>query len=192
MAPLPLSILEREEIRVGLERGSSCAQIARSLQRDPSTVSREVARNGGRRSYTAVDAQMRAVRCRARPKVPKLLADPVLARTVWVDLRRGYSPMAVAVRLRRAGGPTVAHETIYQALHSPTFRGIGLQGRHCLRTRRRRRRRRDERRADHGRAKFGEFKLVVLRPAGAAERTEALSTVTIPATGSNGRQQWLR
>src|SRR6266545_1319503 len=55
-----------------------------------------------------------AERCRARPKVPKLLADPVLARAVTRDLRAGYSPAGTAVRLREAGGSTVSHETIYR------------------------------------------------------------------------------
>ncbi|SRR5712691_8788336 len=172
MAGEPLSLLDREELRAGLERGESCAEIARWLCRDPSTVSREVARNGGRESYVAVDAQQRARRCRARPKQPKLLADRALAKAVSAELRKGYSPAGIAVRLREAGGPTVSHETIYQALYSPTFRGISMQGHHCLRSRRRRRRPRCRERIPSDRAKFGEFKLIEDRSSAAADRSE--------------------
>jgi IS30 family transposase len=172
MAGDALSLFEREEIRAGLERGDSCAEIARTIRRDPSTVTREVARNGGSNAYVAIDAEERARRCRARPKQPKLLADRRLAKAVSDDLHRGYSPAGVAVRLRQAGGATVSHETIYQAIYSPTFRGISMQGQHCLRTRRRRRRPRCRERIPADRAKFGDFKLIELRPRGAADRSE--------------------
>ncbi len=167
-----LSPEEREEIRSGLTRQESFREIARTLGRAPTTVSREVTRNGGCERYRAVAAQRRAEQCRGRPKTPKLMIDPVLARAVTRDLRSGYSPAGIAVRLREAGGATVSHETIYRAVYSPTFAGIGLRGQDCLRMRRRRRRHRHGPVPARRHRQFGDFKLIELRPPGAADRSE--------------------
>src|SRR5687767_5303004 len=70
--PGRLSLDEREDIARGLERGESLTAIATALGRVPSTVSREVANNGGRRRYRAVKAHRRAFREARRPKAPKL------------------------------------------------------------------------------------------------------------------------
>ena len=110
--PVPLSLEEHEEIRVGLWSGESFRGIAARLGRAPSTVSREVARNLGRWRYRAVEAQARAVRCRARPKIPKLMADSALCRAVTQDLRAGYSPAGIAARLRDTGGATVLRDDL--------------------------------------------------------------------------------
>jgi transposase, IS30 family len=174
MPGVALSHDEREEIRAGIERGASFAAIADELRRDPSTVSREVARNGGRARYSAVVAQRRADKCRHRPKQAKLLADPVMAKAVNRDLRAGFSPAAVSARLRRAGGATVCHETVYRALYSKTFQGITLLPHQCLRTRRRRRRRRGYRTAlTSRRHALGSFRTIHDRPASAQDRAEA-------------------
>jgi IS30 family transposase len=171
MAGGSLSLVEREEVRAGLERGESCAEIARVMGRAGSSVSREVARNGGVSCYSAVEADERARRCRQRSRPSKFMSDWRLARTVTADLRAGYSPAGIAVRLREAGGSTACHETIYRALYSPTFQGLGLRGQDCLRMRRRRR-------LPHGRAKtqyrrwMGAFKLIDARPAAAFDRSE--------------------
>jgi DNA-binding CsgD family transcriptional regulator len=69
---LRLSLAEREEISRGVAAGESLRVIARRLGRTPSTVSREVARNGGRASYRACRADRAAVRSTRRPKVAKL------------------------------------------------------------------------------------------------------------------------
>ena len=75
---LRLSLEDREEIRVGLRVGDSFAQIARSIGRSASTVSREVANNGGRRRYRAVAADGAACRRALRPKPAKLATIPAL------------------------------------------------------------------------------------------------------------------
>ncbi len=173
MAGRALSLDEREEIRAGIEAGRSAASIARRLRRHPTTVSRELRRNGGRDVYRAVRAQRRCDRQRRRPKPFKLVVDPKLGRQVEGGLRRGFSPPAVAALLRASGGPTVVHETIYRALYSPVFRGVGLLPRHCLRTRRPRRRRHDRRRAVNTRRLGGGFRLIDERPESARDRTEA-------------------
>ena len=63
-----LALTEREEISRGLAHGESVHRIARRLDRAPSTVSREIRRHGGRRSYRAVRADDRARRNAKRPK----------------------------------------------------------------------------------------------------------------------------
>jgi len=169
----PLDLDEREEIRAGLVSGDTYASIAIRIARDQSTVSREVARNGGRDHYRAVVAHRRARRCRARPKIAKLLADPNLAKVVNRDLHLGYSPAGIAARLRHAGGPTVCTETIYQALYADDYRGLTLMGHHCLRTRRRRRRKRGRRqRLLTRRYAMGEVRLIDERPIAMDDRSE--------------------
>ena len=66
-----LTIGEREHILVGLRRGESMRSIARSLGRTPSTITREVAANGGRRDYGAWWAHRRARDCARRPALVK-------------------------------------------------------------------------------------------------------------------------
>ncbi|EFB9450691.1 transposase, partial [Escherichia coli] len=63
-----LTLSEREEIRAGLSAKMSIRAIATALNRSPSTISREVQRNRGRRYYKAVDANNRANRMAKRPK----------------------------------------------------------------------------------------------------------------------------
>ena len=111
---------ERWEIRRGLTRGDSLRGIARVLGRPVSTVAREVARNGGRRSYGALNAQGRATRLAKRPKPFKLESNGRLARAVAERLGRRWSPEQIARRLRRdhPGDPRwwVSPEAIYRSL----------------------------------------------------------------------------
>lgn len=171
MPGIPLVLEERVEIQVGVAAGESFAAIGRRLGRASSTISREVMRNGRRRRYAAVRAQLHTVkRCR-RPKVPKLVRDAAMAAVVERDLRLGFSPAGVSARLRQHGGPTVCTETIYQALYSREFRGLKLLPHQCLRTRRRRRR-------VHGRSHIKpgwrkEINLIGTRPACVADRSQA-------------------
>jgi len=94
-----LSLDDREEIRVGLERGDTFTAIAARLRRAVSTVSREVKANGGRDGYRADVAHRGAFERARRPKAPKL-ARPRLASQVaeWLELggRRNRSPSGCA------------------------------------------------------------------------------------------------
>ena len=81
-SPLRLSLAEREEISRGLAAGQSVRAIARTVGRDPSTVCREVAANGGRERYRACAADRRAVRLLRRPKPAKLAVCPRLREVV--------------------------------------------------------------------------------------------------------------
>ena len=76
-----LTLSEREEIRAGLSAKMSIRAIATALNRSPSTISREVQRNRGRRYYKAVDANNRANRMAKRPKPCLLDQNSTIAKT---------------------------------------------------------------------------------------------------------------
>ena len=82
-----LTLSEREEIRAGLSAKMSIRAIATALNRSPSTISREVQRNRGRRYYKAVDANNRANRMAKRPK-PCLLDQNLPLRKLGKRLAR--------------------------------------------------------------------------------------------------------
>jgi len=124
-----LSLVEREEISRGIAGGESLRHIALRLGRAPSTISREVAANGGRLSYRACDAHALARLSARRPKTAKLAACPRLRRVVEAKLEKRWSPQQIADWLPRAYPKhpemRVSHETIYMSLF--------VQGRGALR-----------------------------------------------------------
>jgi hypothetical protein len=97
-----LSLEQREEISRGLAEGLSLREIVKQLGRAPSTISREVAHNGGRRSYRALRADRQAWRCACRPKPAKLMACPRLRREVERLLENHFSPRQCRRRVRRS------------------------------------------------------------------------------------------
>jgi transposase, IS30 family len=116
---LRLSLAEREEISRGLVTGDSCRQIARRLKRAPSTVSREVTRNGGRGDYRACEANRTAFARARRPKPTKLGSFPQLRHAVEALLQLRWSPQQIAGWLARACHDRefrVSHETIYLSM----------------------------------------------------------------------------
>jgi len=121
-----LCLMEREEIRAGIERGWSFRTIGQGLGRCPSTVAREVSANGGREDYRAVSAHTEAGKRATRPKPFKLVADPVLAWAVTEFLvGKKYSPLTTAWILSERGQP-VSAETIYRACYQQG-RGLGAE-----------------------------------------------------------------
>jgi IS30 family transposase len=108
---------EREEISRGIAAGRSIRRIAASLGRSPSTVSREVARHGGRSSYRAIEADARAWELALRPKRCRLASHPELRWRVAEKLALDWSPEQISGWLKRAfpadKGLRVSHETIY-------------------------------------------------------------------------------
>jgi DNA-binding CsgD family transcriptional regulator len=91
-----LSMAEREEISRGVAAGESCRKVAARLGRAPSTVLRELARNGGRGRYRAQAADAAAF-CRAqRPKPAKLFLEPGLRAVVEAKLALRWSPEQIA------------------------------------------------------------------------------------------------
>jgi DNA-binding CsgD family transcriptional regulator len=95
-----LSAAEREEISRDLAAGDSCRAIAKRLGRASSTVSRELARIGGRRHYRAQRADAAADRRAARPKPSKLAMEPRLHAVVEDKLALRWSPEQIAGWLR--------------------------------------------------------------------------------------------
>jgi len=115
-----LTELEREEVSRGLAAGLSLRCIAKKLKRAPSTISREVKRNYGRKQYRASSAEWRAWRSARRPKTCKLAANARLRRRVAAKLLLDWSPEQIERRLRLEfpDDPTmhISHETIYKSI----------------------------------------------------------------------------
>jgi IS30 family transposase len=113
-------LAEREEISRGVVVGHSVRSIAATLDRSPSTVSREISRNGGRGCYRATQADHAAWNRAHRPKRCKLTHNRVLARLVASKLQREWSPQQIAgwlkCRYRDDENHRVSHETIYRSL----------------------------------------------------------------------------
>jgi IS30 family transposase len=119
-----LTAAEREEISRGVATGESCRALARRLDRAPSTISRELARNGGRRRYRARAADAAADRRAQRPKPCKLALNDRLRAEVERGLGRRWSPQQIVARLvvdhPDDEGMRVSHETIYLTLFVQT------------------------------------------------------------------------
>ena len=116
-----LTSAEREQISRGLAAGRGIRDIARELQRPASTISREVARNGGRTRYRAVDADARAWRRAERPKPCRLALEHKLRARVAAKLKLDWSPEQIAGWLQREypgdARMHISHETIYRTLY---------------------------------------------------------------------------
>jgi IS30 family transposase len=117
-----LTLADREEISRGLAESLEYKEIAVLIGRDPSVVSREVARHGGRGGYRAVGAEHVALAARSRPKVMAVDRAPGLRSVVLDLLRLGWSPGSIAGRLARERGDgdagRVSHEAIYQWVYA--------------------------------------------------------------------------
>jgi IS30 family transposase len=142
-APRPLgdrylSALEREEISRGLTAGHSLRRIARELRRPPSTISREVIRNGGRDRYRALAAEAAARQRAGRPKAAKLATNTELRQRVQTMLTDRWSPEQIAALLRQdfpdRPEQWVSTETIYQSIYVQGRGALRRELAACLRT----------------------------------------------------------
>jgi IS30 family transposase len=108
-------------LRVTLSAKKSIRAIASMLNRSPSTISREVARNRGRRYYKAIDADNRAKRMAKRPKLGMLQRYPELKQIVIDKLELKRLPEQISgwlsVEYSRRKKMQVSHETIYKSLY---------------------------------------------------------------------------
>jgi IS30 family transposase len=154
---LSLTLAEREEISRAVVAGCSIRSIAASLGRAPSTISRELSRNGGERLYRAGRADQAAWDRARRPKACKLSQKRILARLVAGKLQLEWSPQQVAGWLKRAypddENYQVSHETIYRSLFIQARGALKKELlRHLRRTRAMRRSRHHTQKTDdHGR-----------------------------------------
>jgi IS30 family transposase len=118
---LALTLAEREEISRAVVMGQSTRSIARQLGRAPSTISRELQRNGGQQCYRASQADQMAWDRSCRPKTCKLVENRALAHIVADKLRLQWSPEQIAGWLKRTypddANSLVSHETIYRSLY---------------------------------------------------------------------------
>lgn len=117
-----LTLLDREEISRGLAEGLEFKQIGARIGRDPSVISREVGRHGGRGGYRAAAADEVAAAARARPKKLAVERSPRLRAIVSHLLRKGWSPASIAGRLPidypDDQACRVSHEGIYQWIYA--------------------------------------------------------------------------
>jgi transposase, IS30 family len=171
-SPARLSAAEREEIRRGLDGDESFTALARRLGRAPSTVSREVNANGGRRGYAGWRAHRRASDRARRPKVAKLAGCARLRAQVetWL-VEELWSPTQISTQLRIEfpDDPMmrVSPETIYQSLYVQARGALRKELTACLRTGRAIRRPRS--RLEH-RGRIPDMIMISERPAEVADR----------------------
>ncbi|HDR9512296.1 TPA: IS30 family transposase, partial [Burkholderia cepacia] len=118
---LALTFAEREEISRSVVAGDSIRAIANRLGRAPSTISRELKRNGGVQGYRANNADELAWEHARRPQVCKLVRNRELAQVVASKLRLQWSPEQIAGWLKHVYAVNrdyqVSHETIYRSLY---------------------------------------------------------------------------
>ncbi len=124
-----LTLPEREEISRGIVAQRAVRSMARLLGRAPSSVSREINRNGGRDRYRASQADEQAWARARRPKQCKLAVCQWLRRVVARRLRVNWSPEQIAGWLKRAH----PQEEAYQVSHETIYRSLFVQARGVLR-----------------------------------------------------------
>src|SRR5258706_10778646 len=119
-SPVTLTLAEREEISRGVVDRQSIRSIAARIGRAPSTISREINRNGGPEDYRATEADNAAWGRACRPKRCKLVENRALAGVVADKLRLLWSPEQIAGWLKHTypcdESHHVSHETIYRSL----------------------------------------------------------------------------
>jgi IS30 family transposase len=137
---LALSISEREEISRAIVSGKSLRQIAIELNRAPSTISREINRNGGLEVYRATEADNAAWKRAYRPKPCKLAMNPMLRRLVTKKLKEDWSPKQIDGWLKwnypNDEKNQVSHETIYKTLFIQARGALKKELQQYLRTQR--------------------------------------------------------
>jgi IS30 family transposase len=169
-----LTLREREEISRGVAAGESARGIASRLGRSPSTVTRELARHGGRRGYRAAEADRRAWANARRPQRCKLARNPALRRLVAEKLGEEWSPEQIAGWLKQRfphdQTMRVSHETIYMTLFVQARGALKRELTEHLRRRRSLRRPRAAKRRNDGRGQIVDAVSIRERPAEAEDR----------------------
>ena len=137
--PDVLTINDREEIWMGIQRGETTPEISVRLGRDRSTIWREIKRNGGRENYRMCRAQDRAHKKARRERPTWVETRPWLWVIVVGLLKHNkWSPEQISQRLRRdhPDDPSwwVSHETIYQTIYIQARGELRKELMACLRS----------------------------------------------------------
>ena len=171
---LALSLSEREDISRSIATGTSMRMIATQLGRSPSTISREINRNGGYDRYRAAEAEQAAWNRALRPKLCKLAGNKRLTRTVVKKLQLEWSPQQVAGWLKREHPDNeayhVSHETIYKSLYIQSRGVLKKELLKALRSQRIMRRARNSSLKKQGLGKITNAVSISERPASAEDR----------------------
>lgn len=169
-----LTLEHREEISRGISAEQSARCIARCIGKHHSSVSREIARNGGRRAYRASLAEQAAWQRTLRPKCCLLRQRPRVCAYVVRGLQRRWSPQQIAARLERHyrhdQSMRVSHETIYRTLFVQSRGALRQELAQYLRTGRKVRHARQASHKGQGRGQIVEAISISERPAQAADR----------------------
>lgn len=168
-----LSLSEREEISRGLVANESIRSIAARLSRSPSTISREIHRNGGYHHYRATQADKATWRRAKRPKPCKLLCNKPLSRMVAQKLKKQWSPQQISGWLKKLYSSEsfyVSHETIYKTLYIQARGALKKELVQCLRTQRVKRRSKHSSRKGLGQGKIVDAVPISERPASVEDR----------------------
>ncbi len=169
-----LDLAEREEISRGLASGESMRSIASRLSRSASTISREVARNGGGTSYRAQKADEHAWQRALRPKKCLLAINTRLRDVVARKLQEDFSPQQVSGWLAREYPDDeemcVSAETIYQTLFVQTRGALKKELIAHLRSGRKMRRSRNSSRARERCGRIKDAVSISERPPEASDR----------------------
>jgi IS30 family transposase len=171
---LALTFAERENISREMASGSSLREIARQLHRATSTVSREVARHGGRPAYRAYDADQQAWNAALRPKRCVLAVNRELRDIVASKLILDWSPEQISGWLKSQypsdESMRVSHETIYRSLFIQARGVLKKELMDHLRSKRRMRRSRHASEHGHSRGQIVDAISIRERPAEAEDR----------------------
>ena len=171
---LALTLFEREEISRGVVADLSIRSIAETLNRSPSTVSREIKRNGGYDTYRATQADQAAWDRSHRPKRCKLACNRVLSRLVATKLQLNWAPEQIAgwLKIEFPGDESnqVSHETIYRSLFVQARGVLKKELQQYLRSQRAIRRSRHASLKNNGRGQITDAVSISERPASVEDR----------------------
>lgn len=172
-----LLAVEREEISRGLAQGDSLSAIAKRLNREVSTISREIVRNSGVTGYRAFSANSRArIRASARKNGQSRLANEDRLRAyVLAKLRKRWSPREIVKRLKEEYPADVtmriSHEAIYRFIYVLPRGSLKQTLIGALRQERKYRRKQRRRNVEETRGKIADMLSIEERPAEVADRT---------------------
>jgi IS30 family transposase len=173
-SPRVLTLAEREDILRGIASGQSLRAIAKCLQRAVSTVSREVARHGGRPQYRASEADSQAWASARRPKPCRLATHRQLQQMVASKLVQDWSPEQISGWLKQSypddESLRVSHETIYRSLFIQARGALKQELIRHLRSKRRIRRSRHASVHGHSQGKIVDAISIRERPAEVEDR----------------------